>query len=119
MRHRPTGHVAHIRAGSLLLSPRAVERLADHLQSHPSSDVATMAVIRDIIRLSRAGHTSRDEFTRFMRGDGESTLTTTQAAHRLGITPGAVRKRISRGALPAEFDGAVWRIDPVHLGEKL
>lgn len=110
--------VAHILPGSLVLSPRAVQGLARLLSSIPRPmDVPTRAVVSDIIRLSQVGHVSRDTYTEFLEGIGESTLTTTQAAHRLGISPGAVRKRISRGVLPAQFDGQRWHINPNTLKE--
>ncbi|MDK8585772.1 helix-turn-helix domain-containing protein [Corynebacterium kefirresidentii] len=44
-----------------------------------------------------------------------SKLTTEQAARCLGITPGAVRRRINRGCLPASFEGGRWLIDAKEL----
>lgn len=110
--------VAHIPPGSLVLSPRAVHGLARLLSSIPRPmDVPTRAVVSDIIRLSRDSHMSRDTYSQFLEGVGQSSLTTTQAAHRLGISPDAVRKRISRGTLPAQFDGQRWHINPNILKE--
>src|SRR5258708_6769801 len=58
-----------------------------------------------------------------------SQLTVAEAAERLGISPGRVRKLISSGALEAEQVGPVWlvsaesvdhrRSDPVPRGQPL
>lgn len=111
---RPSGHVAQVRAGSLVLSDFAVERLARHLSTVPEShDLSVRAVVADILRLS--GHVSRDPYHEFASGAGESELSTSQAAYRLGISADAVRKRISRGTLPAIFNGRRWVINPDDL----
>jgi excisionase family DNA binding protein len=39
-------------------------------------------------------------------------LSVTQAAARLGITPGRVVQLIARGDLPAERLGRMWLLDP-------
>lgn len=118
VRNRPSGMVAHMPPGTVVLTPRAVQHLAKHLIVNPSNELATASVVADIIRMARTSHMSRDTYHRFLQGTGESELTTAQAAQRLGISPGAVRKRISRGILPAKFDGRVWRINPQDLGEE-
>lgn len=110
---KPTGMIAHMPPGSVVLSPRAVEVLAGYLRTQPEPPQLDAQVVRaDLIRLSRHSPTSRDSFHKFMAGEGCSELTTSQAARRLGISPGAVRKRISRGKLPATFNGRHWLINP-------
>lgn len=116
MRNRPSGHVSHLQAGAVVLTARAAHLLARHLGATlPSHDLETRAVVADLIRLSRPGHMSRDPYQEFASGAGESWLTTSQAAHRLGISPAAVRKRISRGTLPARFTGSRWLIATHNL----
>ena len=110
MRNQPSGQVSHLAAGAVVLTARAAALLGRHLQGATSHDLATRAVIADLVRLSRPGHVSRDPYHEFASGAGESWLTTSQAAHRLGVTPAAVRKRISRGTLPARFTGHRWLI---------
>lgn len=43
-------------------------------------------------------------------------MSTKEAAHRLDLTPGAVRIRIQKGILTAAKDeGGCWRIDPASV----
>lgn len=113
---RPTGHVAHCAPGSLMLTRRAAELLASHLDRLPRpTDHETARVIADIKRMARPRPTSRNRLPAMMLAPADSKVSTSQAAHLLGLSPAGIRKRINRGTLPAEFDGNRWWIDRDNL----
>lgn len=113
---RTSGHVAHCAPGAILLTPQAAALLAEHLSERRQPDkAAARLVVADLVRLSRPGHESRDKLTLASLIARHSTLSTTEAAEHLGITPAGVRKQIERGHLPATFDGKRWRIHPNDL----
>ena len=112
---RTSGHVAHCSPGSIVLTADAAALLAAHLRTRrPPDNPATRLIIADLQRMSFTGHVSRDT-TRLNPLAERSSISVADAARVLGITPGAVRRRIYRQQLAATFDGRNWRINPHEL----
>lgn len=107
---KPTGIVAHMLPGSVVLAPTAVAILARHFRRHRPDEMGAAAVAADIERMSRTIPTERNYLDYRTLGGPSLELTTEQAAQQLGITASAVRKRITRGQLPARYDGRRWMI---------
>lgn len=102
--------------GAVVLPPEAVALLVEHLRRAPApSSLATRVLVQDLVRLSRRPASSRDVLVLEEPQVMKSKLTTEQAAHVLGISPGAVRRRINRGQLPATFEGGRWLIEAKDL----
>lgn len=102
--------------GAVVLPPEAVACLVEHLRRGPQpSSLAARALVADLTELSRRPASSRDVLVLEKPQVMKSKLTTEQAARVLGISPGAVRRRINRGQLPATFEGGRWLIEAKEL----
>lgn len=102
--------------GSVVLPPESVACLVEHLRRSPQpSSLAARALVADLVQLSQRPVSSRDVLVLENQQLVNSKLTTEQAARCLGITPGAVRRRINRGCLPASFEDGRWLIDAKEL----
>ena len=98
-----------------MLTPDAAQLLVDHLRTRrPPDNPVTKLVIADLNRLSLTGASSRDR-TVLNPLAKRNSISVAEAARHLGITPGAVRRRIYRRQLAATFDGKYWRINPHNL----
>lgn len=102
-----------IEAGSVVLPPRAVRLLLDHLRRSPApSDLATRALLSDLSRC----HVRDSDALVFDTPDLlESELGTAEVARLLGISQSAVRQRVIRGTLRAKRVGGRLRFDPEDL----
>jgi len=97
--------------GSVVLPPESLACLVEHLRRSPQPS----SLVADLVQLSQRPVSSRDVLVLENQQLVNSKLTTEQAARCLGITPGAVRRRINRGCLPASFEGGRWLIDAKEL----
>ncbi|WP_080793161.1 helix-turn-helix domain-containing protein [Corynebacterium pacaense] len=112
---RPTGIVAHMPPGSVVLAPTAVAILARHFRRFPPQEMGAAAVAADIERMYRTIPADRSLRDITNPPGQQLELTTEQAARQLGITASAIRKRITRGYLPARHDGRRWLITRTDL----